>query len=85
MWAPPSSRITELSPTIGCSTLAPSPGRRTSGGAVNTCLICSGSVIITNGGANGNFNVNRLPYRARQRSRKARGLVQKPTIWIAEG
>ena len=61
MWTPPSSRITELSPTIGCSTRAPSPGRRTSGGAVNTCLICSGSVIITNDGASGNLNVKRLP------------------------
>ena len=67
MCAPSSSRITELLPTTGSSTRrAPSPGRRTSGGAVKTCFTSSGSVIITNGGVNGNRIVNRFPYRARQ-------------------
>ena len=61
MWASPSSRITELLPTTGSSTRAPLPGCSTSAGAVNTCLISAGSVIITNGGAIGSRIVKRLP------------------------
>ena len=37
-WASPSSRITEFWPTTGSSMRAPSPGCRTSGGAVKTCF-----------------------------------------------
>ena len=40
--ASPSSRITELRPTIGSSVRAPSPGWRTSAGAVKIPLISSG-------------------------------------------
>ena len=62
MCASPSSRITEFAPTIGSQRRArPRPGWRTSGGAVKICLISSGSVSITNGGANGQRRVKRLP------------------------
>ncbi len=61
MCAASSSRITELVPTTGSSTRAPSPGRRTSGGAVKTSFTSAGSVSITNGGAPGSLIVKRLP------------------------
>ena len=61
MCADSSSRMTELLPTTGSSTRAPSPGWSTSGEAVKTCLISAGSEIITNGGASGRRIVNRLP------------------------
>ena len=37
------------------------PGCRTSGGAMKTCLISSGSEIITNGGVASSLIVKRLP------------------------
>ena len=61
MWESPSSRMTELRPTIGSSVRAPSPGWRTSGGAVKISLTSSGSVSITNGGVEGRRRVKRLP------------------------
>ena len=56
-----SSRITELLPTVGSSTRAPSPGWIASGEAMNSSRISSGSDRITNGGWNGSLTVNRLP------------------------
>ena len=61
MWGSSSSRITECRPTSGSRTFAPVPGCSTSGGAVKTSFTSSGSVMITNGGVNGNRIVKRLP------------------------
>ena len=58
---PSSSRITEWRPTIGSRIFAPSPGCSTSGAAVKTSWISSGSEIITNGGAAGRKIVKRRP------------------------
>ena len=52
---------------------------------MKTCLISAGSEIITKGGASGRRMVNLLPYRARQRSRKASGRFQNPMLWINDG
>ena len=61
MWASSSSSSTELLPTIGSSMRAPWPGCSTSGGAVNTCFISSGSEMITKCGDSGKRVVKRLP------------------------
>ncbi len=60
-WALSSSRITELAPTTGSSTFAPSPGCSTSGGAVKTSLTSAGSERWTNGGVWRTRRVKRLP------------------------
>ncbi len=61
MCAPSSSRMTELAPTTGSRMRAPSPGWRTSGGAVKTSFTWAGSARITKGGAAGSRSVKRLP------------------------
>ena len=60
-WARSSSRITEFDPTTGSSSLAPSPGCSTSGGAVKISRRCSGSEWCTNGGAWRSRIVKRFP------------------------
>jgi hypothetical protein len=84
-WASSSSRITELRPTMGSSRAAPSPGCRTSGGAMNSARASAGSERNTAGGRPSKRSVKRVPWRRRSRSRYAGVRVHQPIVWTSFG
>src|ERR1700686_1173035 len=86
MCSGPVSTITELGPMTGATGEAPAPDGATSGGAVNTSLMASGSLTITSLIPLGaNVTVNVLPIRLAQRSISHVGATAHTSVCTTAG